>query len=63
MPRHYRNTLNVVNEFQEVKRIDRIRARELGHYVLVDLRISIDHFKTIKEGHDLAKLIKGRIDG
>jgi cation diffusion facilitator family transporter len=52
---------NVVNEFPEIKRIDRIRARELGHYVLVDLRISIDHFKTIKEGHDLAKLIKGRM--
>lgn len=53
--------MNVVNEFREVKRIDRIRAREHGHYVLVDLRISIDHFKTIKEGHDLAKLIKGRM--
>ncbi|NYE03824.1 cation diffusion facilitator family transporter [Bacillus niacini] len=53
--------INVVNEFQEVKRIDRIRAREHGHYILVDLRISIDHYKTIKEGHDLAKLIKGRL--
>lgn len=53
--------INVVNEFKEVKRIDRIRAREHGHYILVDLRISIDHFKTIKEGHDLAKLIKGRL--
>lgn len=53
--------INVVKEFPEVKRIDRIRAREHGHYILVDLRISIDHFKTIKEGHDLAKLIKGRM--
>lgn len=51
----------VITEFNEVKRIDRIRAREHGHYILVDLRISIDHFKTIKEGHDLAKLIKGRL--
>jgi cation diffusion facilitator family transporter len=51
----------VVKEFEEVKRIDRIRARELGHYVLVDLRISIDHFKTIKQGHDLAKLIKQKL--
>ncbi|MEH7482851.1 cation diffusion facilitator family transporter [Neobacillus drentensis] len=51
----------VVNEFQEVKRIDRIRARELGHYVLVDLRIAIDHYKTIKQGHDLAKLIKQKL--
>lgn len=53
--------IDVVNTFQEVKRIDRIRAREHGHYILVDLRISIDHFKTIKEGHDLAKLIKGKL--
>ncbi|WHY76669.1 cation diffusion facilitator family transporter [Neobacillus sp. WH10] len=51
----------VVNEFQDVKRIDRIRAREHGHYVLVDLRVSIDHFKTIKEGHDLAKSIKQKL--
>ncbi|MCM3568183.1 cation diffusion facilitator family transporter [Neobacillus mesonae] len=51
----------IINEFPEVKRIDRIRAREHGHYVLVDLRISIDHYKTIKEGHDLAKKIKGKI--
>ncbi|NHC41630.1 cation transporter [Bacillus sp. MM2020_1] len=51
----------VVKAFEEVKRIDRIRARELGHYVLVDLRISIDHFKTIKQGHDLAKLIKQKL--
>jgi cation diffusion facilitator family transporter len=51
----------MVKEFEEVKRIDRIRARELGHYVLVDLRISIDHYKTIKQGHDLAKLIKQKL--
>lgn len=48
----------VIAAFPEVKRIDRIRAREHGHYVLVDLRISIDHSKTIKEGHDLAKRVK-----
>lgn len=53
--------IDIVNEFPEVKRIDRIRAREHGHYVLVDLRISIDHFKTIKEGHDLAKSIKEKL--
>ena len=53
--------IKVVSEFEQVRRIDRIRAREHGHYVLVDLRISIDHFKTIKEGHDLAKQIKGKL--
>ncbi|WP_160722327.1 cation diffusion facilitator family transporter [Bacillus sp. USDA818B3_A] len=50
--------IGVIESFPEVRRIDRVRAREHGHYVLVDVRIAIDHFKTIKEGHDLAKLIK-----
>jgi cation diffusion facilitator family transporter len=48
----------IISTFEEVKRIDRIRGRELGHYILVDLRIAIDGEKTIKEGHDLAKRIK-----
>lgn len=48
----------IIKQFPDVKRIDRIRAREHGHYVLVDLRIAIDHDKTIKQGHDLAKSIK-----
>ncbi len=50
--------IQVIQNFSDVKRIDKIRAREHGHYVLVDVRISIDHFKTIKEGHDLGKEIK-----
>lgn len=47
-----------IESFPEVKRIDLIRAREHGHYILVDVRISIDHFKTIKQGHDLGREIK-----
>lgn len=48
----------IISSFPEVKRIDRIRAREHGHYILVDLRISIEHSMTIKEGHDLSKKVK-----
>ncbi|MEH7106980.1 MULTISPECIES: cation diffusion facilitator family transporter [Bacillaceae] len=51
----------IINDFPEVRRIDRIRAREHGHYVLVDLRIAIDHFNTIKQGHDLARSIKQKL--
>lgn len=47
-----------ISEFKEVRRIDRIRARELGHYIMVDLRIAVDYSKTIKEGHDLSREIK-----
>lgn len=61
------NTLNdyiqIISSFKEVKRIDRIRARELGHYIIIDLRISIDHYHTIKEGHDLSREIKQRLMG
>lgn len=53
----------IIMEFPEVRRIDRIRAREHGHYIMVDLRLSIDHFMTIKEGHDLSKAIKERLKG
>ncbi|MDR7000566.1 cation diffusion facilitator family transporter [Neobacillus niacini] len=53
--------ISIISEFPDVRRIDRIRAREHGHYILVDLRISIDHFKTIKEGHDLSHSIKQKL--
>ena len=48
----------VINTFPDVKRIDRIRAREHGHYVLVDIRIAIPYEKNIKQGHDLCRDIK-----
>ncbi|MBM7651339.1 cation diffusion facilitator family transporter [Neobacillus cucumis] len=48
----------IISSFPDVKRIDRIRAREHDHYVLVTLQISIDHEKTIKEGHNLTREIK-----
>ncbi|GAA4877302.1 manganese transporter MneP [Paenibacillus vulneris] len=42
----------------EVKRIDRIRAREHGHYILVDVRLSIPGEMTIQQGHDISRQIK-----
>lgn len=51
----------IIMSFPEVRQIDRLRAREHGHYLIIDLRISIDHHKTIKEGHDLGKTIKHKI--
>ncbi|HET7658686.1 MAG TPA: cation diffusion facilitator family transporter [Bacillales bacterium] len=52
---------SAIESFADVKRIDQIRARELGHYVMLDVRLSIDHDKTIKEGHDTARKIKNEI--
>ncbi|MFS0558289.1 cation diffusion facilitator family transporter [Brevibacillus centrosporus] len=45
----------------EVMRIDRLRAREHGHYILVDVRASVSGALTVKEGHDISRLIKQRI--
>jgi divalent metal cation (Fe/Co/Zn/Cd) transporter len=43
---------------QGVQRIDRIRAREHGHYILVDIRISVYGTLTVQEGHDLSRMVK-----
>ncbi|WP_071460498.1 cation diffusion facilitator family transporter [Bacillus massilinigeriensis] len=57
-PKLMQEYITVISEFEEIRRIDRVRAREHGHYILVDIRVSVDHFKTIKEGHDLSREMK-----
>lgn len=42
----------------QVKRIDRLRARELGQYILIDARISVPGRLTIQQGHDICREIK-----
>ncbi|WP_127584967.1 cation diffusion facilitator family transporter [Paenibacillus koleovorans] len=49
---------SLIQAIPEVKRIDRLRAREHGHYVLVDLRVSIPGEMSIQEGHDVSRKIK-----
>ena len=51
----------LVQSVSEVKRIDRIRAREHGHYIIVDVRVSISASLSIQEGHDVSKEIKRTI--
>ena len=38
-----------------VKRIDKMRARDHGHYVLIDIRISVPAYLTIQQGHDICR--------
>jgi cation diffusion facilitator family transporter len=52
---------SIVRSIPQVKRIDRIRAREHGHYIIVDIRVSVPNDLTIKEGHDISRLIKNSI--
>lgn len=51
----------LIRTVPEVKRIDRLRAREHGHYVLVDLRIGVPGTMTIQEGHDISSKIRNMI--
>lgn len=51
----------LVFSIPEVKRIDRIRAREHGHYVIIDVRVGVPAQLSIQEGHDVSKKIKAII--
>ncbi|MEK5529430.1 cation diffusion facilitator family transporter [Viridibacillus sp. FSL R5-0468] len=55
------NFMTLILTIPEVKRIDRLRAREHGHYVLVDLRVGVQGELTIQEGHDIIRKIKKTI--
>ena len=57
-PALLRKYRSIVENYEEVKRIDQIRARDHGHYILLDVRLSLDHDLTIKQGHDIAHEIK-----
>ncbi|MDR6885080.1 cation diffusion facilitator family transporter [Bacillus sp. 3255] len=50
-----------IRSVPEIKRIDRLRAREHGHYILVDARLGVPGRLTIQEGHDISRLIKHKI--
>jgi divalent metal cation (Fe/Co/Zn/Cd) transporter len=37
--------INLVRSVPEVKRIDRIRARDHGHYIIVDVRVGVPWYE------------------
>ncbi|WEG12804.1 cation diffusion facilitator family transporter [Pullulanibacillus sp. KACC 23026] len=51
----------IICSLPQVKRIDRLRAREHGNYILIDIRISIPGTLTIQEGHDITRYIRDTI--
>lgn len=57
-PERMEDFSSLILSIPEVKRIDRLRAREHGHYILVDLRVAILGNLTIQEGHDILREIK-----
>ncbi|WP_246313943.1 cation diffusion facilitator family transporter [Paenibacillus foliorum] len=51
----------LVFSVQEVKRIDRLRARAFGQYVMIDVRVGIPAQLSVQEGHDVSRKIKQTI--
>ncbi|WP_077214090.1 cation diffusion facilitator family transporter [Bacillus dakarensis] len=51
----------IVEEVEDVKKIDVLHARVHGHYVIVDLKISVDPHMTVEEGHKVGKEVKKRL--
>jgi len=58
---HIAQYASLIRSVPEVKRIDRLRAREHGHYILVDARLGVSGALTIQEGHDISRQIKQKI--
>ncbi|WP_420835819.1 cation diffusion facilitator family transporter [Bacillus weihaiensis] len=52
---------NTVSQIAEIKKIDELHAREHGHYVIVDIKISVDPHMTVEEGHNIGKMVKERL--
>jgi len=58
---HAEDAEELVQTAQNVKgviTVDDLRAREHGHYVIVDAKISVNPRITVLEGHDIAKAVK-----
>jgi cation diffusion facilitator family transporter len=51
----------VVRAIPGVMRIDELHAREHGHYVIIDIKISVDPNITVEEGHLIGKNVKNRL--
>ncbi|MEH7343619.1 cation diffusion facilitator family transporter [Bacillus sp. JJ1532] len=61
---HEEDTLELreaVESVKEVKKINQLHAREHGHYVIIDLKISVDPNMTVEEGHRVGKKVKEKL--
>ncbi|WP_166238779.1 cation diffusion facilitator family transporter [Paenibacillus turpanensis] len=61
---HEEDAKELVDEVQRVRgvmSVDELRAREHGHYVVVDVKISVNPRISVLEGHDIAKSVKHQL--
>jgi cation diffusion facilitator family transporter len=51
----------LIKSVPQVKRIDRLRARDMGHSTMIDVRVGIPAELSVKEGHDVCRDIQKAI--
>lgn len=51
----------IIQKVPEVKKIDELHARQHGHYVIIDLKISVDPHMTVEQGHKVGKAVKRKL--
>lgn len=49
--------ITIVRKIPQVRRVDGIRAREHGHYIIVDLIVSVSKYTTVLEGDEIGRQI------
>jgi cation diffusion facilitator family transporter len=61
---HKEDAADLISTVQTIKgviTVDDLRAREHGHYVIVDIKISVNPRISVLEGHEIAKLVKQQL--
>ncbi|WP_442603513.1 cation diffusion facilitator family transporter [Paenibacillus sp. KN14-4R] len=61
---HHEDAQELIQTVQRVKGviiIEELRAREHGHYVIVDVKISVNPRITVQEGQEIAKTVKTQL--
>lgn len=51
----------IATSVQGVKKLTSLHAREHGHYVIIDLKVSVDPYITVEEGHLIGKEVKRKL--
>jgi len=52
---------DIVRNIEGVKEINTLYAREHGYYVIIDIKVSVDPYITVEEGHKIGKNVKAKL--
>lgn len=50
--------IRTVTNIHGVKRVDELLARTHGHYIVIDIKVSVDPNISVEEGHLISKKVK-----